>query len=75
MLPKEIVQKIRRIQITTNRLVNESLAGEYRSVFKGRGMEFDQFATMLQAAVFGLGAALMPLYLVARDIAEFLQTI
>ena len=42
MLPKEIVQKIRRIQITTNRLVNESLAGEYHSVFKGRGMEFDE---------------------------------
>jgi uncharacterized protein (DUF58 family) len=42
MLPKEVVQKIRRIQITTNRLVNESLAGEYHSVFKGRGMEFDE---------------------------------
>lgn len=42
MLPKEIAQKIRRIQITTNRLVNESLAGEYHSVFKGRGMEFDE---------------------------------
>ncbi|MEJ2245766.1 MAG: DUF58 domain-containing protein [Acidobacteriota bacterium] len=42
MLPKEILQKIRRIQITTNRLVNESLAGEYHSVFKGRGMEFDE---------------------------------
>jgi uncharacterized protein (DUF58 family) len=42
MLPKEISQKIRRIQITTNRLVNESLAGEYHSVFKGRGMEFDE---------------------------------
>ncbi|MBM3790971.1 MAG: DUF58 domain-containing protein [Acidobacteria bacterium] len=42
MLPKEIRRKIRRIQITTNRLVNESLAGEYHSVFKGRGMEFDE---------------------------------
>jgi uncharacterized protein (DUF58 family) len=42
MLPKEIIQKIRHIQITTNRLVNESLAGEYHSVFKGRGMEFDE---------------------------------
>jgi uncharacterized protein (DUF58 family) len=42
MLPKEVVHKIRRIQITTNRLVNESLAGEYHSVFKGRGMEFDE---------------------------------
>jgi uncharacterized protein (DUF58 family) len=42
MLPKEVVRKIRRIQITASRLVNESLAGEYHSVFKGRGMEFDE---------------------------------
>jgi uncharacterized protein (DUF58 family) len=42
MLPKEIIRKIRRIQIITSRLVNESLAGEYHSVFKGRGMEFDE---------------------------------
>jgi uncharacterized protein (DUF58 family) len=42
LLPKEIIKKIRRIEITTNRLVNESLAGEYHSVFKGRGMEFDE---------------------------------
>src|SRR5437867_2688149 len=42
MLPKEIIKKIRRIQITTNRLVNESLAGEYHSGFKGRGMEFEE---------------------------------
>jgi len=42
MLPREVIRKIRRIQITTSRLVNESLAGEYHSVFKGRGMEFDE---------------------------------
>ena len=42
MLPGEIIRKIRRIEITTNRLVNESLAGEYHSVFKGRGMEFEE---------------------------------
>jgi uncharacterized protein (DUF58 family) len=42
MLPKDVIRKIRRIQITSNRLVNESLAGEYHSVFKGRGMEFDE---------------------------------
>jgi uncharacterized protein (DUF58 family) len=40
MLPAEILRKVRRIEIRTNRLVNESLAGEYHSVFKGRGMEF-----------------------------------
>lgn len=39
-IPKEILKKIRRIQIYTNRTVNDILAGQYRSVFKGRGMEF-----------------------------------
>ncbi|MAG57604.1 MAG: DUF58 domain-containing protein [Planctomycetes bacterium] len=38
----EIVRKVRRIQIVANRQVNDLLAGEYRSVFKGRGMEFDE---------------------------------
>jgi len=42
MLPKEILSKIRRIQITTTRLVTDILSGEYKSVFKGRGMEFDE---------------------------------
>jgi len=42
MLPAEILRKVRRIEIRTNRLVNESLGGEYHSVFKGRGMEFSE---------------------------------
>lgn len=42
MLPKEILNKIRRIQIYTARTVNDILAGQYRSVFKGRGMEFNE---------------------------------
>ena len=42
MLPAEILKKVRRIEIRTNRLVNESLAGEYHSMFKGRGMEFSE---------------------------------
>jgi uncharacterized protein (DUF58 family) len=40
VLPKELIRKIRRIQIHTARTVNDVLAGQYRSVFKGRGMEF-----------------------------------
>ncbi len=40
MLPSEILKKIRRIEIHTSRLVNDVLAGEYHSVFKGRGMTF-----------------------------------
>src|SRR5260221_10953176 len=39
---KEILKKVRQIEIRTNRLVNDSLAGEYHSVFKGRGMNFDE---------------------------------
>jgi uncharacterized protein (DUF58 family) len=42
MIPREILRKVRRIEIMTNRLVNEVMAGEYHSVFKGRGMEFDE---------------------------------
>jgi uncharacterized protein (DUF58 family) len=42
MIPKEILQKVRQIEIYTNRLVNDVLAGEYHSVFKGRGMEFSE---------------------------------
>ena len=42
MLPKEIIEKVRRIEITTNRLVTDVFAGAYHSVFKGRGMEFDE---------------------------------
>ena len=38
----EIVQKVRRIQIVANRAVNDLFAGEYHSVFRGRGMEFDE---------------------------------
>ena len=42
MIPAEIMQQIRRIQIRTNRMVNEILAGQYESVFKGQGMEFKE---------------------------------
>ena len=40
MLPKELVRKLRRIQIYTDRLVDEALAGQYASAFKGTGMDF-----------------------------------
>ena len=42
MIPKELIKKIRYIQIYSSKIVNEMLAGEYHSVFKGRGMEFDE---------------------------------
>lgn len=42
MIPKEVLRKIRRIQITTSRMVSDVFAGQYHSIFKGRGMEFDE---------------------------------
>ncbi|MDD5136940.1 MAG: DUF58 domain-containing protein [Candidatus Omnitrophica bacterium] len=42
MLPKEILRKVRRIEITTSKLVTDMLSGQYESVFKGRGIEFDE---------------------------------
>lgn len=42
MLPKEVIRKVRRIEITTSRLVTDFLSGQYESVFKGRGIEFDE---------------------------------
>lgn len=42
MIPRELAKKVRYIQIYTNKAVNDVLAGEYHSVFKGRGMEFEE---------------------------------
>ena len=42
MLTDDLIARIRIIEITTRKLVNDSFAGEYQSVFKGRGMEFDE---------------------------------
>jgi len=42
MIPRELLKKIRQIEIRTNRLVSESVSGAYHSVFKGQGMNFDE---------------------------------
>jgi len=42
MIPQEVMQQIRRIQIRTSHVVNDILAGQYESVFKGQGMEFKE---------------------------------
>jgi uncharacterized protein (DUF58 family) len=41
-LTREILKKVRQIELRTRRLVTDALAGEYHSVFKGRGMDFDE---------------------------------
>ncbi len=42
MLTSEMIRKIRRIEITTSRVVQDAVAGRYLSAFKGRGMEFEE---------------------------------
>lgn len=42
MIHREILKKIRQIELRTNRLVNETLGGQYHSVFKGQGMNFEE---------------------------------
>jgi len=45
VIPKEIIQKVRRIELRTKSIVESVLSGEYQSVFKGRGMEFSEVRT------------------------------
>lgn len=40
--PRDILKKIRRLEIRTRGLVEAAFAGQYRSVFKGRGMNFEE---------------------------------
>ena len=42
MLTPELLRKIRQIEISTRHLVQDTFAGDYHSVFKGQGMEFDE---------------------------------
>src|SRR5216110_3664021 len=42
MIPREILKKIRQIELRTNRLVSETLAGQYHGLFKGQGMNFEE---------------------------------
>lgn len=42
MLPKDLIKRIRKLEITTRKVVSDMLAGQYHSVFKGRGMAFSE---------------------------------
>ncbi|UCB44960.1 MAG: DUF58 domain-containing protein [Spirochaetota bacterium] len=42
MIPKELIKKIKRLDIKTKLLVDEMFSGEYHSIFKGRGIEFSE---------------------------------
>ncbi|HVG63192.1 MAG TPA: DUF58 domain-containing protein [Hyalangium sp.] len=42
MLPKDLIRRIRKLEIRTRKIVSDMLAGQYHSVFKGRGMAFSE---------------------------------
>ncbi len=42
MISQDLIKRVRQIQIYTRRAVDASFAGQYESVFKGRGMQFDE---------------------------------
>ena len=48
MIPKEIIEKVRLIEIRSRNVVNDLFAGEYHSAFKGRGMEFAEVREYLR---------------------------
>lgn len=48
MIPKEVLQKVRRIEIKTNMVVDSILSGEYHSAFKGKGMEFSEVRSYVE---------------------------
>jgi uncharacterized protein (DUF58 family) len=42
MLPRELIRRIRKLEIATRKVVSSVLSGQYHSVFKGRGMAFSE---------------------------------
>jgi len=42
VIPRELLKKVRQIEIRTSRMADDMLAGQYHSAFKGRGMEFEE---------------------------------
>jgi uncharacterized protein (DUF58 family) len=80
-LPRDLLRKVRRIEIATNRLVDQGVAGDYHSVFKGRGMEFaevrpyqpgDDVRTIDWNVTARMGAPYVKRYVEERDLTVFL---
>jgi uncharacterized protein (DUF58 family) len=75
------MRKVRRIEIATNRLVDQGVAGDYHAVFKGRGMEFaevrpyqpgDDVRTIDWNVTARMGAPFVKKYVEERDLTVFL---
>ena len=81
VLPAEILQRVRRLEIRTKAVVTELFAGEYHSVFKGQGMEFaevreyvpgDDVRTIDWNVTARLGAPYVKKYAEERELTVFL---
>src|SRR5947199_5719253 len=80
-LPADLMRKVRRIEIATNRLVDQGVAGDYHSVFKGLGMEFaevrpyqpgDDVRTIDWNVTARMGVPFVKKYVEERDLTIFL---
>ena len=79
-MSRELMRKVRRIEISTRRLVDEGVAGEYHSVFKGRGLEFaevrpyqpgDAVRSIDWNVTARMGATYVKQYVESRDLTVF----
>ena len=48
---KELMAKVGKIRILTNKLIDDQLSGDYHSTFKGQGVEFDEASLTLSTDV------------------------
>lgn len=80
LLPADLVRKVRRIEISTKRLVDQGVAGDYHSAFKGRGVEFaevrpyepgDEIRTIDWNVTARMGEPYVKRYIEERDLTVF----
>lgn len=80
-LPPDLLRKVRQIEISTRRLVDQGVAGEYHSAFKGRGVEFaevrpyepgDEIRTIDWNVTARMGTPYIKRYVEERDLTVFL---
>lgn len=80
-LPPDLLRKVRHIEISTRKLVDQGVAGDYHSAFKGRGMEFaevrpyepgDEIRTIDWNVTARMGVPYIKRYVEERDLTVFL---
>ncbi len=80
-LPADLLRKVRHIEISTKRLVDQGVAGDYHSAFKGRGVEFaevrpyepgDEIRTIDWNVTARMGTPYIKRYVEERDLTVFL---